>query len=42
LDVTNTPNKNIVVAQITLSGTKRIRIILGYGPQESDSLEIRE
>ncbi len=42
MDVTSSPDKNIVVARLGLTETSAIRLILAYGPQESESAEDRE
>ena len=41
LDVTSTYHKNIVVSRIGLDSIAA-RIILGYAPQETDNLEVRQ
>ena len=42
LDVTSSLNKNILVARLTLSNQLAIRLILAYGPQETEMIEDRE
>ena len=41
VNVTSTENKNILVTRLAM-GSRYIRIIVGYAPQESDLQEIRE
>ena len=41
MDVTSSPNKDIMVVRLGLSDTSAIRLILGYGPQENEPAEDR-
>ena len=41
LDVTNTENKNILAARVKMTANA-IRIIAGYAPQETETVELRE
>ena len=42
LDVTSTPNLNILVVRVEISDDRQFRIILCYSPQESATIEGRE
>ena len=42
LDVTSSEDKNILAVRVTVSDQLAYRIILAYGPQETESLEVRE
>ena len=42
LDVTSSEDKNILAVRVTVSDQLAYRIILAYGPQETESLEVSE
>ncbi len=42
MEVTTSVDKNILSARVSLTENRNLRIILGYGPQENQSVEDRE
>ena len=42
LNVTSSDNRNILAVRISVSERLAYRVILAYGPQETESLEVRE